>query len=63
MFGKILLALLLIPVAYFVMLVIIGLLAGVLGVTVYYGMQYLFIGLIALAIVWIISEYRKGKGK
>lgn len=63
MIGKILLALLLIPVAYFVMLVIVGLLAGVLGVTVYYGMQYLFIGLIALAIVWIISEYRKGKGK
>ena len=63
MIGKILLALLLIPVAYFVMLVIVGLLAGVLGVTVYYGMQYLFIGLIALAIVWIITEYRKGKGK
>lgn len=63
MIGKILLALLLIPVAYFVMLVIVGLLAGVLGVTVYYGMQYLFIGLIALTIVWIISEYRKGKGK
>ena len=61
MFRKILLALLLIPVAYIVVLMVFGLLAGILGVTIYYGVQYTFIGVIALAIVWLISEYRKEK--
>lgn len=59
MIWKILLVLFLIPVAYIAMLALIGLLAGLLGVTIYYGTQYLFIGLIALAIVWLISEYRR----
>ena len=63
MFRKILLALLLIPVAYIVVLMVFGLLAGILGVTIYYGVQYTFIGVIALAIVWLISEYRKEKEK
>ena len=63
MFRKILLALLLIPVVYIVVLMVFGLLAGILGVTIYYGVQYTFIGVIALAIVWLISEYRKEKEK
>ena len=61
MLGKILLVILLIPIAYVALLVVAGLLAGVVGVTVYYSIKYLLIGIVALAIFWLVKEFLKEK--
>lgn len=61
MIKKILLVLLLLPIIYIVAIVVLGLLAGILGVTVYYCAKWLLIGLVVLAIVWLVSECLKSK--
>ena len=61
MFGKILLALLLIPIAYVLMIVIAGVLASLAGITIYYCIKYMMVGLVVLVVFLLVREYQKSK--
>lgn len=61
MFWKILLAIILLPILYFTLIAVAGLLAGLLGVATYYCVKYLLVGLVVLAVVLIVRKYQNQK--
>jgi hypothetical protein len=58
---KILLVILLIPIIAVAVIIVAGLLAGLLGVAIYYCIEWLLIGIVVLAIFWIVKEHSNSK--